>query len=220
MKKILLLIFLFPLMVTAQIQVSAGFNYVTERTLTNNTSHRGGGLDISLRKHLSENLKLMANTGIYNTQIALTLISTQDYSNLLFGYHYKDVVPITIGAEYYLLTKRLIKPLVGLETGAYITHYSAKIDPNYLQLSQNLMTGNSVNWGFSPSIGVHIQEYTDRLGLFVKLKYVGITETNVGFSNLLVLNGGMTFKFGKKIKWKPPVIEVPAMAPYYEKKEN
>ena len=65
-------------------------------------------------------------------------------------------------------------------------------------------------------IGLHSLP-AEQVGIFAQVKYTGITYAE-GYSNLISLNVGVTFKFGKKIGWKPPVIEVPETTPYYEKR--
>lgn len=219
MKKLLLILIFFPLFLQAQIQVSTGISYVTEPTFGDDGSYSGSGLDISLRKHLSEKLKLTAYSGINKMRVALAVQSRFDYSTKIYGYYYKDVVPVSFGAEYYLYSKKFIKPFLGLETGAYFTSYETQIDPSYIGFAKNIPSGSSVNWGFSPSVGIQFQENADRMGLFLKIKHTGIVYGNTGLSNMLSFSAGFTFKFGKKIMWKPPVIDVPSQAPYYEKKD-
>ena len=217
MKKLLLLFLLIPLLSTAQIQVSTSFNYSVEKGFGNEANFTGSGFELSLRKHLSDKLRTTATTGIYDLKIALIAVSNYDYTSKTYGYSYKMVVPMTVGGEYYLLSKKLVKPFVGFETGAFYTKYDSQINESYRSYAPNLPIGQSLNWGFSPSIGVHLQEYADRLGIFAKIKYTGIAYSD-GYSNLLSLSAGITFKFGKKIEWRPPVIEVPETTPYYEKK--
>jgi hypothetical protein len=217
MKKLILICLFIPFLSTAQIQVSSSFSYAVEKGFGNEANFAGSGFELSLRKHLSETFRTTATLGIYDMRIALVAISNFDYSAKTYGHSYKMVVPMTIGGEYYLLNKKLIKPFIGLETGAFYTKYDSQIDENFRSFAPNLPTGECLNWGFSPSVGVHLQEFADRLGLFFKVKYTGITYSE-GYTNLVSLNAGVTFKFGKKIKWKPPVIEVPLQTPYYEKK--
>ena len=217
MKKRLLLFLLIPFLSTAQIQVSTNFNYSVEKGFGNEANFTGSGFELSLRKHLSDKFRTTATTGIYGLRIALIAVSNYDYTSKTYGYSYKTVVPVTVGGEYYLLSKKLVKPFVGFETGAFYTKYDSQINESYRSYAPNLPIGQSLNWGFSPSIGVHLQEYADRLGIFAKIKYTGIAYSD-GYSNLLSLSAGITFKFGKKIEWRPPVIEVPETTPYYEKK--
>lgn len=219
MKKLLLLLIFFPFCINAQIQVSTGFSYVTERSSGDEPKYTGSGLDISLRQYLSERFKIVANTGVNDMRLSLAVQSRFDYSTVVYGYYFKKLIPLSVGAEYYLWNKKFIKPFVGLETGLYFTQYGSKIDPNYRHYAPNIPEGNSVNWGFSPSVGIHFQDNADRMGLFVKLKQTGISYRKDGFSSVMSLSAGLTFKFGKKITWKPPVIEIPAEIPYYEKKE-
>ena len=219
MKKLLLLLIFFPFCINAQIQVSTGFSYVTERPSGEKSNYTGSGFDISLRQYLSERFKIVANTGVNDMRLSLAVQSRFDYSTVVYGYYFKNIIPLSVGAEYYLWNKKFIKPFVGLETGVYFTKYGKKVDPNYLHYAPEVPTGNSVNWGFSPSVGIHFQDNADRMGLFVKLKQTGISYGKDGFSSVMSLSAGLTFKFGKKIRWKPPVIEVPAEIPYYEKKE-
>ena len=217
MKKLLLLFLFIPFLSTAQIQVSTSFSYTVEKGFGNEATFGGSGFELSLRKHLSDKFRTTATVGIYDMRIALIAVSNFDYSAKTYGYSYKAVVPLTIGGEYYLLSKKLVKPFIGLETGAFYTKYDAQINESYRSYAPNLPTGECLNWGVSPSIGVHLQEYADRLGIFAKIKYTGITYSD-GYSNLVSLSAGITFKFGKKIGWRPPVIEVPETTPYYEKK--
>lgn len=217
MKKISLLLFMFPFLSIGQIQVSTNFNYTVERGLNNETNFAGSGIELSLRKHISDKFRATATTGIYNLKVTLTAVSNYDYTSKTFGYSFKTVLPMTFGGEYYLLSKTLVKPFVGLETGAFYTRYNYQLSENYSNYAMNLPTGEHLNWGFSPSVGIHLQEYADRLGIFLKVKYTGITYSDE-YSNLISLCGGVTFKFGKKIRWRPPVIDVPIMTPYYEKK--
>ena len=217
MKKLLLLFLLIPLLSTAQIQVSTSFNYSVEKGFGNEANFTGSGFELSLRKHLSDKLRTTATTGIYDLKIALIAVSNYDYTSKTYGYSYKMVVPMTVGGEYYLLSKKLVKPFVGFETGAFYTKYDSQINESFRSYVPNLPVGQSLNWGFSPSIGVHLQEYADRLGIFAKIKYTGITYSD-NYSNLISISAGVTFKFGKKIEWRPPVVEVPETTPYYEKK--
>lgn len=217
MKKLLLIFLLIPFLSTAQIQVSTSFSYVVEKGLGNEANFAGSGFELSLRKHLSDKFRTTATLGVYDMRVALIALSNYDYSSKTYGHSYKTVVPMTIGGEYYLLSKKLIKPFIGLETGVFYTKYNSHINKNYQNYAPNLPNGKSLDWGFSPSIGVHLQEYADRLGIFMKVKYTGITYSE-GYNNLWSLNAGITFKFGKKIGWRPPVIEVPETTPYYEKK--
>jgi hypothetical protein len=217
MKKLLLLFLLIPFLTTAQIQVSTSFNYTVEKGFGNEANFAGSGFELSLRKHLSDKFRTTATVGVYDMRIALIAVSNYDYSSKTYGYSYKTVVPLTVGGEYYLLSKKLVKPFIGFETGAFYTNYDSQINESYRSYSPNLPMGECINWGFSPSVGVHLQEYADRLGIFAKIKYTGITYSN-GYSNLVSLSAGITFKFGKKIGWRPPVIEVPETTPYYEKK--
>ena len=217
MKKLLLFFLLIPFLSTAQIQVSTSFSYTVEKGFGNEANFAGSGFELSLRKHLSDKFRTTATVGIHDMRIALIAVSNFDYSAKTYGYSYKTVLPLTIGGEYYLLSKKLVKPFVGLETGAFYTKYDSRINGSYRIYAPNLPTGEYLNWGFSPSIGVHLQEYADRLGIFAKIKYTGITYSD-GYSNLVSLSAGITFKFGKKIGWRPPVIEVPETTPYYEKK--
>jgi hypothetical protein len=217
MKKLLLIFILIPFLTTAQIQVSTSFGYAVEKGFGNDAKFTGSGIEISLRKHLSEQFRTTATIGAYDMRIALVAVSNFDYSAKTYGHSYKMVIPMTVGGEYYLWNKKLIKPFVGLETGAFYTKYDSQIDPIYLSIAPTLPTGECLNWGFSPSFGLHLQEFADRLGIFAKVKYTGITYAE-GYNNLISLNVGVTFKFGKKIGWKPPVIEVPEQTPYYEKK--
>ena len=217
MKKLLLFFLLIPFLSTAQIQVSTSFSYTVEKGFGNEANFAGSGFELSLRKHLSDKFRTTATIGIYDMRIALIAVSNFDYSAKTYGYSYKTVLPLTIGGEYYLLSKKLVKPFVGLETGAFYTKYDSRINESYRIYAPNLPTGELLNWGFSPSIGVHLQEYADRLGIFAKIKYTGITYSD-GYRNLVSLSAGITFKFGKKIGWRPPVIEVPETTSYYEKK--
>ena len=217
MKKLLLLFLLIPLLSTAQIQVSTSFNYSVEKGFGNEANFTGSGFELSLRKHLSDKLRTTATTGIYDLKIALIAVSNYDYTSKTYGYSYKMVVPMTVGGEYYLLSKKLVKPFVGFETGVFYTKYDSQINESFRSYVPNLPVGQSLNWGFSPSIGVHLQEYADRLGIFAKIKYTGITYSD-NYSNLISISAGVTFKFGKKIEWRPPVVEVPETTPYYEKK--
>lgn len=219
MKKLLLLLIFFPFCINAQIQVSTGFSYVTERSSGDEPNYTGSGFDISLRQYLSERFKIIANTGLNDMRLSLAVQSRFDYSTVVYGYYFKNIIPLSVGAEYYLWNKKFIKPFVGLETGVYFAKYGKKVDPNYLHYAPEMSMENSVNWGFSPSIGIHFQDNADRMGLFVKLKQTGISYGKDGFSSIIGLSAGLTFKFGKKIAWKPPIIEVPAEIPYYEKKE-
>jgi hypothetical protein len=217
MKKIILFCLLFPFFSTAQIQVSTSLGYAVEKGFGHEADFAGSSFELSIRKHISDKFRTTATLGAYDMRVALVAVSNFDYSSTLFGYSYKMVVPATVGGEYYLLSKKLIKPFVGLESGVFFTNYQSSINENYRSYASALQTGDRLNWGFSPSLGFHLQEYADRLGIFVKVKYTGITYTE-GYNNLISLNAGITFKFGKKINWKPPVIEVPEMTPYYEKK--
>ncbi len=217
MKKLILICLLFPFVTTAQIQVSTSFSYAVEKDFGHEANFAGSGFELSLRKHLSDKFRTTATMGAYDMRLALVAVSNYDYSSKVFGYSYKTVVPLTVGGEYYLLSKTLIKPFLGLETGAFYTKYDSQINEVYRSYVPPLETGTRLNWGFSPSLGIHFQEYVDRLGIFVKVKYTGIAYSE-GYNNLVSLNAGITFKFGKKILWKPPVIEVPEMTPYYEKK--
>lgn len=216
MKKLLLIFLLIPFLSSAQIQISTNFSYVVEKGF-NEANFAGSGFEVSLRKHLSDKFRTTATLGIYDMRVALIAVSNYDYTSKTYGHFYKTVVPITIGGECYLLSKKLVKPFIGFETGAFYTKYASQINENYRNYAPNLPTGQSLNWGFSPSIGVHLQEYADRLGIFVKVKYTGITYAE-GYNNLVSLSAGITFKFGKKIGWRPPVIEVSETTPYYEKK--
>jgi hypothetical protein len=216
MKIILLIFLLVPFLCTAQIQVSTSFSYTTERGL-GDANLAGSGFELSLRKHLSDKFRTTATMGIHDMRIALIAVSNFDYSSKTYGYSYKSVIPMTIGGEYYLLSKKLIKPFIGLETGVFYTKYSSQINESYRSYAPNLSTGECLYWGFSPSIGLHLQEYADRLGIFAKIKYIGITHSD-GYGSLISLSAGITFKFGKKIAWKQPVIEVQETTPYYEKK--
>ncbi len=219
MKKLLLLLILFPFCINALIQVGTGFSYVTEQFSNDEPDYTGSGFDISIRQYVSERFKIVANTGVNDMRVSLAVKSRFDYSTIIYGYYFKNVIPVSLGAEYYLWNKKFIKPFVGLETGVYFTQYGRKIDPDYLRYAPKTPVGNSVNWGFSPTLGIHFQDNADRMGLFVKLKQTGIIYGKDGFSSIIGLSAGLTFKFGKKIAWKPPVIEVPAEIPYYEKKE-
>lgn len=216
MKKRLLIFLFIPFLSTAQIQVSTSFSYVVEKGF-NESNFAGSGFELSLRKHLSDKFRTTATLGVYDMRIALIAVSNYDYTSKTYGHSYKTVVPMTVGGEYYLLSKKIVKPFIGFETGAFYTNYDSQINESYRKYAPNLPTGESLNWGFSPSIGIHLQEYADRLGIFVKLKYTGITYS-AGYNNLISLNAGITFKFGKKIRWRPPVIEIPETTPHYEKK--
>ena len=197
MKKLILIYFLIPFLSTAQIQVSSSFGYAIEKGTGNSINFAGSGVELSLRKHLTERFRTTATLGVYDMRIALVTISNFDYLAKTYGYSYKMVVPLTVGGEYYLLNKKLIKPFVGLETGAFYTRYDSQIDPNYFGVVPNLQTGECLNWGFSPSAGVHLQEFADRLGLFFKVKYTGITYSE-GYNNLVSFNAGITYKFGDR----------------------
>jgi len=216
MKKLLLILLLLPFLSSAQIQISTNFSYVVGIGF-NQSNFAGSGFELSLRKHLSDKFRPTATLGVYDMRTALIAVSNYDYTSKTYGYSYKTVVPMTIGGEYYLLSKKLVKPFIGLETGAFYTKYDSQINENYRNYTPNLSTGEYLNWGFSPSIGVHLQEYADRLGIFFKVKYTGITYAE-GYNSLVSLNAGITFKFGKKIGWTPPVVEVQETTPYYEKK--
>ncbi|MET3127572.1 hypothetical protein ABID42_002690 [Arcicella rosea] len=219
MKRLILILIFFPFLLQAQIQVSTSLSYVTEPSFGEDGAYTGSGIDISLRKHLTEKWKLTAYSGINKMRVTLAVQSRFDYSTKIYGYYYKDVVPVSFGAEYYIWNKKFIKPFVGLETGTYFTSYQTQIDPNYLSFAKNIPAGSSINWGFSPSLGIQFQENADRLGLFLKVKHTGIVYGNTGLSNMLSFSAGFTFKFGRKIMWRPPVIEVPTQAPYYETKD-
>ena len=217
MKKLLLIFLLVPFLSTAQIQVSTSFSYTVEKGFGNEENFAGSGFELSLRKHLSDKFRTTLTVGIHDMRIALVAVSNFDYSAKTYGYLYKTVLPLTVGGEYYLLSKKLVKPFIGLETGAFYTKYDSRISESYRNYAPSLPTGEYLNWGFSPSIGVHLQDYADRLGIFAKIKYTGIAYSD-GYSNLVSLSAGVTFKFGKKIGWRPPVIQVPETTPYYEKK--
>ncbi len=219
MKKLILILLLLPLLATAQIQVSTSFGYAVEGGFNRNPSFAGSSMEMSLRKHISEKVRITATTGAYDMRTALVAVSNVDYSSKLYGYSYKTIVPVTVGGEYYLFSKSLFKPFVGLETGVFYTDRQLNINETYRSYASSVATCNSLNWGFSPSIGLHIQESADRLGIFVKVKYTGMTASNcAGYADLIGVSGGLTFKFGKKINWRPPVIEVPETTPYYEPK--
>ena len=220
MKKLLLLFLILPLLTTAQIQVSTSFGYAVEGGFNRNPSFAGSSMELSLRKHISEKVRLTATTGLYDMRTALVAVSNVDYSSKLYGYSYKTIIPLTVGGEYYLLSKTLFKPFVGLETGIFYTDRQLSINENYRSYASSSVSDCSgINWGFSPSVGLHIQESADRLGIFVKVKYTGMTAQSCsGYTDLIGVSGGLTFKFGKKINWRPPVIEVPQITPYYEPK--
>ncbi len=196
MKKLLLIFLLIPFLSTAQIQVSTSFSYVVEKGFGSETNFAGSGFELSLRKHLSDKFRTTATLGIYDMRVALIAVSNYDYTSKTYGHSYKTVVPMTIGGEYYLLSKKLVKPFIGLESGVFYTKYDSQINESYHNYAPNLPNGKSLNWGFSPSLGVHLQEYADRLGIFMKVKYTGITYSE-GYNNLWSLNAGITFKFGK-----------------------
>ena len=220
MKKLLLILLILPFLTTAQIQVSTSFGYALEGGLGHNANFAGSSMELSLRKHISEKFRITATTGAYDMRRALVAISNVDYSSTLYGYSYKTIVPVTVGGEYYLLSKTLFKPFVGLETGVFYTNRQLNINEMYRPYTSSISVCNTFNWGFSPSIGLHIQESADRLGIFVKLKYTGMTaQSCAGYADLFGISGGFTFKFGKKINWRPPVIEVPETTPYYEAKK-
>jgi hypothetical protein len=219
MKKLILILLLSPLLTTAQIQVSTSFGYALENGFSDNPSFAGSSMELSLRKHISEKFRLTATAGAYDMRKALVAVSNVDYSSKLYGYSYKTVVPLTVGGEYYLWSKRLLKPFVGLETGVFLNQRQLSINENYASYAASIPNYNTINWGFSPSVGLHLQEFADRLGIFVKVKYTGMATQNcAGYTDLIGVSGGFTFKFGKKINWRPPVIEVPESTPYYEVK--
>jgi hypothetical protein len=219
MKRLILILLLLPLLTTAQIQISTSFGYALEGGLSHDANFAGSSMELSLRKHISEKFRITACTGVYDMRRALVAVSNVDYSSTLYGYSYKTVIPLTIGGEYYLLNKTLLKPFVGLETGIFLNNRELSINEGYRSYTSSIPTCNTVNWGFSPSVGIHLQEFADRLGIFVKVKYTGMTAQNcAGYNDLIGVSGGFTFKFGKKINWRPPVIEVPESTPYYEKK--
>ncbi|MDZ7897797.1 MAG: hypothetical protein U5N85_07175 [Arcicella sp.] len=220
MKKLLLILLLSPLLVAAQIQVSTSFGYALENGFSDNPSFAGSSMELSLRKHISEKFRLTATAGVYDMRKALVAVSNVDYSSKLYGYSYKTIIPVTVGGEYYLWSKKLLKPFIGLETGVFFNDRQLNINENYASYAASIPTCNTLNWGFSPSVGLHLQEFADRLGIFVKVKYTGMTAQNcVGYTDLIGVSGGFTFKFGKKINWRPPVIEVPESTPYYEVKK-
>jgi hypothetical protein len=220
MKKLLLILLLSPLLTTAQIQVSTSFGYALENGFSDNPSFAGSSMELSLRKHISEKFRLTATMGFYDMRKALVAVSNVDYSSELYGYSYKTVIPMTVGGEYYPWNKRLLKPFVGLETGVFLNDRQLNINENFASYAASIPNCVSLNWGFSPSVGIHLQEFADRLGIFVKVKYTGMTAQNcAGYADLIGVSGGFTFKFGKKINWRPPVIEVPESTPYYEAKK-
>ena len=217
MKKLLLILLLSPLLTTAQIQVVTSFGYAVEGGFNRSPSFTGSSMEMSLRKHISEKFRITATTGAYDMRTALVAVSNVDYSSKLYGYSYKTIVPVTVGGEYYLFNKTLFKPFVGLETGIFYTDRQLNINERYRSYASSVATCNSLNWGFSPSIGLHIQESADRLGIFIKVKYTGMTaQSCAGYADLISVSGGLTFKFGKKLNWRPPVIKVPETTPYYE----
>jgi hypothetical protein len=221
MKKLILILLICPLLSTAQIQVSTSLGYTIENGFSDNPTYSGTSMELSLRRHISEKFRLTATSGVYDMRRALVAFSNVDYSSTLYGYSYKTVVPLTVGGEYYLWSKKLLKPFVGLETGVFFNSRQLNINENYNAYAASIPTCNTFNWGFSPSVGLHLQEFADRLGIFVKVKYTGMTAQNCsGYSDLIGVSGGFTFKFGKKINWRPPVIEVPESTPYYEPKRN
>jgi hypothetical protein len=220
MKKLILILLLSPLLTTAQIQVSTSFGYALENGFRNNPDFSGSSMELSFRKHISEKFRLTATAGAYDMRKALVAVSNVDYSSKLYGYSYKTVIPLTVGGEYYLWSKRLLKPFIGLETGVFLNQRQLSINDNYASYASSLTNYTSLNWGFSPSVGLHLQEFADRLGIFVRVKYTGMTAQNcAGYTDLIGVSGGFTFKFGKKINWRPPVIEVPESTPYYEVKK-
>ncbi len=217
MKKLILILLTCPLLSTAQIQVSTSFGYAVEGGFNNNPSFVGSSMELSLRKHVSEKFRLTATTGAYDMRKALVAVSNVDYSSTFYGYSYKTIIPLTVGGEYYLWSKSLLKPFVGLETGVFLNSRQLSINENYQAYAVSIPTCNTLNWGFSPSVGLHLQEFADRLGIFVKIKYTGMTAQNCAdYADLIGVSGGFTFKFGKKINWRPSVIEVPESTPYYE----
>jgi hypothetical protein len=217
MKRLILILLICPLISTAQIQVSTSFGYAVEGGFNNNPNFVGSSMELSLRKHISEKFRFTATTGAYDMRRALVAVSNVDYSSTLYGYSYKTIIPITVGGEYYLWNKKLLKPFVGLETGVFFNDRQLVINENYHAYAASIPTCNTLNWGFSPSVGLHLQEFADRLGIFVKVKYTGMTaQSCTGYADLIGVSGGFTFKFGKKINWRPPVIEVPESTPYYE----
>jgi hypothetical protein len=217
MKKLILILLICPFLSTAQIQVSTSFGYAIEGGFSNNPSFAGSSMELSLRKHISEKFRLTATTGAYDMRRGLVAVSNVDYSSTFYGYSYKTIIPVTVGGEYYLWSKKLFKPFLGLETGVFFNSRQLNINENYNAYAASIPTCNTLNWGFSPSVGLHLQEFADRLGIFVKVKYTGMTAQNcAGYADLIGVSGGFTFKFGKKINWRPPVIEVPELTPYYE----
>lgn len=225
MKKLILILILLPLLSTAQIQVSTSFGYALEGGFNSNPSFAGSSMELSLRKHISEKFRITATMGMYDMRKALVAVSNVDYSSKLYGYSYKTIIPLTAGGEYYLLNKTLIKPFIGIETGIFFNNRQLSINENYQTYAVGTATASNptchtLNWGFSPSVGLHLQEFADRLGIFVKIKYTGMTAQNcTGYADLIGVSGGLTFKFGKKINWRPSVIEVPDSTPYYEVKK-
>ena len=220
MKKLILILLFLPLLTTAQMQISTSFGYAVEGGFNSNPSFAGSSMELSLRKHISEKFRITATTGAYDMRRGLIAVSNVDYSSKLYGYSYKTIIPVTVGGEYYLLSKTLFKPFIGLETGVFYTDRQLNINETYRSYVASVATCNSLNWGFSPSIGLHIQESADRLGIFIKVKYTGMTSSVCsGYADLIGVSGGLTFKFGKKINWRPPVIEVPKLTPYYEVKQ-
>lgn len=221
MKIILLFLLIFVVEIAnAQIQVSSSFGYVAEGGFVRNTTYTGTNLEFMARKQVSEKWRIGGTAGVTLMRLALEVQSKSDFTKKTFGNIYKTVVPVTIGGDYFLSTKRLFKPFVGLETGIFSTNYDVQISPNYSQLLQTLPPDNSINWGFSPSVGIQLQEPADRIGLFIKFKYTGIFYEE-GFTRQVGFQGGITFKFGKKINWKPPVLETKnEQTPYYVKPKS
>ncbi|MDI9860464.1 hypothetical protein [Flectobacillus roseus] len=226
MKKTLLTTILFLCILhfgsLGQIQISSGFSYIGEGGWGNKAQYAGSGIDISAKKYLTENLRIGMNWGVYDMRTNLMVQTQSDALPIMYGRILKRIVPLNVSADYFLWKKHLIKPFVGLSTGTYMSQYDTQIEKDYEYLTPRKTFENSINWGFSPSVGFQLQESADRLGLYLKFSYTGIqySSSQGGYTSFYGVYAGFSFKFGKKVYWRPPVLTVPKPAPYFESKDQ
>lgn len=220
MKKQLLFLLLFIVThVSAQVQISSSFGFITEGSFGKNARYTGGALELAGRVQINERLRIGGTLGLNKMRIALDAMAVNDVTKRTYGAVYKQIIPVSFGGEYYLSTRRMIKPYVGFDLGGYFTNYEVSVEPNYVFVAPGAPLKNSFNPGISPSVGLQLQDPIDRIGLYIRVKHTGIFYEGSGMTNLWAISGGVVIKIGKKIGWKPPVIEIKGgNVPYYEKK--
>jgi hypothetical protein len=203
MKTLKILLSLFILLTISQLsfsqlRVNVTGGYQTNAGDFNSGFRHGYAFDASLRFNALKKTQWGISTGFYRTSNALqiSVLDNQTGKYLSFnGRFIEQLQPIMIGFDHYLSKKRL-KPHLGLEAGVFLTKYLVTVNENTNVTIDNSNSDITINYGGTFTFGI-LYDINDRIAFNTRLKYSGLAYANSGYSNLVGISTGLSFSIGK-----------------------